>query len=268
MKRSYFIPTIFSFILFIISTGCQNNKDIYINDSKNFIKPIIPPNYSYATNNQNKKTTYNNQRSYCVFGKCYNPIKTYKNQKFYGVASWYGPKFHGKLTANGEIYDMYKYTAAHKILPIGTKVKVTNLNNNKSVIVRINDRGPFVKERIIDLSYVAAKQIGIDKTGTAPVKLLVLSTPNPIPYKKIANTNKKTNNKSVKTIKNNTIKIQIGAFSLIKGAKIIKEKYKTYNAYIEKKQNLYKVYVGNFSTKEEALKFKNKFKLNGFIVRN
>jgi rare lipoprotein A len=265
MKRSYFIPTIFSFILFIISTGCQNNKDIYINDSKNFIKPIIPPNYSYATNNQNKKTTYNNQRSYCVFGKCYNPIKTYKNQKFYGVASWYGPKFHGKLTANGEIYDMYKYTAAHKTLPIGTKVKVTNLNNNKSVIVRINDRGPFVEGRIIDLSYIAGKKIGIDKTGTAPVKLIVLSTP--ISDKKTAKKNKK-NKYLVKYNIKKGIKIQIGAFSSIKGAKIMQKKYKIYNPYIEKRKNLYKVYIGNFSKTEEALKFKNKFKIKGFLVRN
>jgi len=94
-----------------------------------------------------------------------------------GIASWYGPKFHGKRTANGEIYNMYALTAAHKILPFNTKVLVTNLYNNKQVVVRINDRGPFVKNRIIDLSYMAAKKINMIATGTAPVILKVIETP-------------------------------------------------------------------------------------------
>jgi len=91
-----------------------------------------------------------------------------------GEASWYGPGFNGKKTANGEIFDMYKLTAAHKKLPFGTRVKVTNLQNGKSVVVRINDRGPFVKGRIIDLSKKAAQQIGLIKPGHAPVKIVIL----------------------------------------------------------------------------------------------
>lgn len=91
-----------------------------------------------------------------------------------GEASWYGPEFHGKLTSNKEIYDMYDMTAAHKSLPFGTYVMVTNLNNGKSALVRINDRGPFVKGRIIDLSYAAARALDMVTTGTAPVKLEVL----------------------------------------------------------------------------------------------
>ncbi len=91
-----------------------------------------------------------------------------------GVASYYGPGFHGKKTANGERFDMYELTAAHKTLPFNTKVRVTNLGNKKSVIVRINDRGPFKKGRIIDLSKSAAKKIGLIKTGTAKVKLEIL----------------------------------------------------------------------------------------------
>ncbi len=88
-----------------------------------------------------------------------------------GIASWYGGKFHGRRTANGEIYNMYDLTAAHRWLPFGTLVKVTNLRNHRSVIVRINDRGPFVKNRIIDLSYAAAKALDMIKTGTAPVEI-------------------------------------------------------------------------------------------------
>ncbi len=91
-----------------------------------------------------------------------------------GEASWYGPGFNGKKTANGETFNMNKLTAAHKKLPFGTKVKVTNLQNGKSVIVRINDRGPFVKGRIIDLSKKAAQQIDLIKAGHTPVKIIIL----------------------------------------------------------------------------------------------
>ncbi len=91
-----------------------------------------------------------------------------------GIASWYGDKFHGKRTSNGEIYDMHKLTAAHKKLPFNTIVEVENLNNRKKVLVRINDRGPFVKERIIDLSNEAARILGIDELGTAPVALRIV----------------------------------------------------------------------------------------------
>lgn len=92
-----------------------------------------------------------------------------------GIASWYGKKFHGRRTANGEIYDMHILTAAHKTLPFHTLVRVTRLDENRSVVVRINDRGPFVAGRIIDLSYAAARRLGIAETGTAPVRLQPVS---------------------------------------------------------------------------------------------
>lgn len=98
---------------------------------------------------------------------------TYKIQK-YGIASWYGKKFHGRKTSNGEIYNMYDMTAAHKKLPFDTIVKVTNLKNGKSVKVRINDRGPYKKGRIIDLSYKAAQQIGMVKDGVTKVKIEII----------------------------------------------------------------------------------------------
>lgn len=96
-------------------------------------------------------------------------------ETFEGTASWYGPEFHGKKTASGEVFDMTDLTAAHKELPLGTTCIVTNLRNNKSVTVRINDRGPFVKDRVIDLSYAAAKVVGMIDTGTAPVRVEVLA---------------------------------------------------------------------------------------------
>ena len=91
-----------------------------------------------------------------------------------GHASWYGPGFHGRTTANGERYNQYAMTAAHKKLPFNTKVRVTNLNNNKTVVVRINDRGPFIRGRIIDLSKKAAKEISMLGSGTAPVRVETL----------------------------------------------------------------------------------------------
>jgi len=92
-----------------------------------------------------------------------------------GIASYYGREFHGKRTASGEIYNMRKYTAAHRTLPFGSIVRVTNLSNGRSIKVRINDRGPFVKSRIIDLSYGAARKLGIIESGIAKVRIDVLS---------------------------------------------------------------------------------------------
>lgn len=94
-----------------------------------------------------------------------------------GLASWYGGKFHGRATASGEIYDMYEMTAAHKTLPLGTVVEVRNLDNGRKIKVKVNDRGPFVKGRIIDLSFAAAKKIEMVGPGTAHVKVVVLTTP-------------------------------------------------------------------------------------------
>ena len=93
---------------------------------------------------------------------------------FVGTASFYGPDFHGKLTANGEVYDMYGLTAAHRTLPLNTIIRVTNLANSKSLIVRINDRGPYVQGRMLDLSYGAAKKLGFLAQGTTRVRVMVI----------------------------------------------------------------------------------------------
>ena len=110
-------------------------------------------------------------KNYQVRGKHYQVLKSANDFKQTGTASWYGKKFHGHLTSNGEIYNMYGMSAAHKNLPLPTYVKVTNLANQKSVIVRVNDRGPFHQDRIIDLSYSAAYKLDMLKTGTARVSV-------------------------------------------------------------------------------------------------
>ena len=121
-----------------------------------------------------KQGTTKGLKPYTVLGQTYYPLKSAHGYEEEGVASWYGPGFHGKLTANGETYNQYDMTAAHRILPLGMRVRVTNLANNRSVIVRVNDRGPFAKDRIIDLSRAAATRLDMTGKGTARVKVQTL----------------------------------------------------------------------------------------------
>lgn len=126
--------------------------------------------------NSNKKPS-----SYVVFGQHYRVLSSSKAYVKRGIASWYGKKFHGRKTSSGETYDMFAMTAAHKTLPFATKVSVKNLSNGKTLIVKINDRGPFVGDRLIDLSYVAAKKLGIIAKGTAEVEIRALNPSNTPP---------------------------------------------------------------------------------------
>lgn len=117
-----------------------------------------------------------NQKSYVVLGKRYYPLSSANGYQQKGIASWYGKKFHGNPTATGERYDMYKMTAAHKTLPLPSYVEVTNLNNGRKVVVRVNDRGPFHQGRIIDLSYAAATKLGIIGKGTGLVAVRTVTS--------------------------------------------------------------------------------------------
>jgi rare lipoprotein A len=117
-------------------------------------------------------------KPYRVNGRWYQPIPQARGFEQEGVASWYGREFHGRKTSSGETYDMYAITAAHKTLPLGTYVRVNNLSNGKTLDLRINDRGPFARGRIIDLSYAAAKNLGVVGPGTAPVKITALGAPD------------------------------------------------------------------------------------------
>ncbi len=128
-------------------------------------------------------------KNYQVFGQPYKVLPTAAGYIEEGTASWYGNKFHGHLTSNGETYDMYAFSAAHKSLPIPTYAKVTNLANNKSVIVRVNDRGPFHGDRLIDLSYSAAYKLGYLNQGTAKVKIEAITAENIAQYQKSTTNN-------------------------------------------------------------------------------
>lgn len=165
-------------LMVTLLAACANNR--YQHD-KDFNPPTTPqvttPKEPIPTSEPISMT--GNSETYRVLGKTYwvsrNPKQPYNER---GIASWYGMKFHGYATANGEIYDVYQYTAAHKTLPLPSYVRVTRQDNGKNVVVRVNDRGPFHEGRIIDLSYQAAKHIGLDVDGTTPVTVTLLAAPH------------------------------------------------------------------------------------------
>lgn len=132
------------------------------------------------------RSRYGNPSSYEVLGKRYQVMPTSTGYREKGIASWYGTKFHGRKTSSGERYDMYAMTAAHKSLPLPSYVEVTNLNNGRKVIVKVNDRGPFHENRIIDLSYSAAYRLGILGKGTGFVELRAINPGEPEPVTQVA----------------------------------------------------------------------------------
>lgn len=159
-----------AFILIILLSSCSHTRS----DG--------PPGYNVdvskipnAVPKPEPLAKYGNNKSYVVFGKKYHTMSSSKNYNEVGVASWYGSKFHDRKTSSGEPYNMLSMTAAHKTLPLPTYVEVTNLNNDKKIIVKVNDRGPFASDRIIDLSYVAAKKLGMLGHGTANVRVRAIN---------------------------------------------------------------------------------------------
>jgi len=241
-----------------LSTGCSQKHKILKN-----------PKATKHTSAARHKAT---MRSYKVLGRRYNPTYVEVGQVMHGISSWYGPNFHGKYTSNGEIYNMHARTAAHKTWPMDTMVRVKNLKNGKSTIVRINDRGPFVRGRIIDCSYTAGKEIGLDKMGIARVDIEVLGFAG-----KIQRPNKKMH-RQVQRVQLSNFGVQVGAFSHYEGAQTYKRnytgKYAQYHPIIkrftdEQGMTLYRVWLMGFGSEQEVRDFKNNNDLKGtFIVRN
>lgn len=169
-------------ILFLLVVGlsaCAQRQAPTLGDSP----PRYPRDVSRvpdAVPKHEPRSRYGNPPHYEVFGKRYYVLDSAENFTERGIASWYGSKFHGRRTSSGEPYDMYAMTAAHRQLPLPAYAEVTNLNNGRKVIVRINDRGPFAKNRIIDLSYAAAHRLDMLGAGTAPVQIRTL-TPGQTP---------------------------------------------------------------------------------------
>ena len=202
-------------------------------------------------------------KPYKALGKWYQPLPDSKGFRQRGRASWYGADFHGKKTSNGEIYDMYAVTAAHKTLPLGTYVRVHNLENGRQLDVRINDRGPFVRGRIIDLSYAAAQKIGIVGPGTASVEVIALGTP-------AASQSGSTPSYTAGDYYSGNFTFQVGAFADRQNAERLKTKLAGdyVNAHItvfdKGDQIFYRVRVGKCTTLKEAAEYEDHLIQNGF----
>lgn len=195
-------------------------------------------------------------RPYEIRGIKYYPTVVSVGDNFSGIASWYGPDFHGKKTSNGETYNMYDMTAAHKTLPMNTIVKVVNKKNGLTTVVRINDRGPFVDSRIIDLSNSAAKKIDMLRDGTAPVEIEILGFAS---QGSRAIPTSEELKKSVHDVSLEGFAIQIGAFSKIEGALFTQKKYDNIDGYktiikdvqVDEKR-LFRVWLKGFRSEQEA----------------
>jgi rare lipoprotein A len=204
-------------------------------------------------------------KPYRVGKTWYQPVSDAKGYRERGIASWYGKKFHGRKTSSGETYNMYAMTAAHKTLPLGTHLSVINLNNSKNVIVRINDRGPFVRGRIIDLSYSAAKKLEIVSSGTAPVEIMALGADQPTP-----SADSRTIQKAAIDYYSGNFTFQIGAFKDKSNAIRLKQKLdeRYPNVHITEyhtgQEILYRVRIGKASSLEEAVTYENTLMQHGF----
>ena len=181
-------------------------------------KKVDVSNIPNAVPKYEPKSRYGNPESYVVFGKRYYVMESSVGFVERGIASWYGTKFHGRRTSSGETYDMYAMTAAHKNLPLPTYVKVTNLENGKDIIVKVNDRGPFHEGRVIDLSYTAAIKLDIVKKGTGKVEVRAIQPGEPVQQVAKATT-------PVKTVSNNDgFYIQVGSFGELANAEKMRQK--------------------------------------------
>lgn len=215
-------------------------------------KPPLPPPMPPAQENRGIP--------YTVDGKTYYPLLTVDNYVERGIASWYGPGFHGRKTSSGEVYNMHSFTAAHRILPFGALVQVTNTANQKRTLVRINDRGPFRNGRIIDLSYKGAQELAMIGQGTAPVELVVVGVDAQYAGRRPTAERPYTS----------SFAIQIGAFTCQENAERLKEKlsFLHKDVYISPasvhNQQVHRVRIGTYKTVNETMKVQKSLVSHGY----
>jgi rare lipoprotein A len=171
-----------------LASGCSRTPSRYSQDQDGFpVNRLDISRVPDAVPKIEPRSKYGNPESYEVRGRRYHTLASSKGYKERGIASWYGTKFHGFRTSSGEIYDMYRMSAAHKTLPLPTYARVTNLDNGRSVVVKVNDRGPFHSDRLIDLSYAAASKLGLLHKGTGRVEVEAIdATQQPAASVKVA----------------------------------------------------------------------------------
>lgn len=250
---------ILSISILVLISGCGRSRHIPI------ITPGIPPIKTILIPKPKQGETQ--QAPYEVFGEKYYPLPDAEGYVEIGKASWYGDKFHGRFTSNGEIYDMHKKTAAHKTLPFDTVVKVVNLADNSSTIVRINDRGPFVKGRSIDLSYAAGKEINLIGPGVADVKIIALAKEAPQPEEP----NNSTTVVELPDFKEGEFTVQIGAFQNKDNAQKLVDRFKSQYEYAnilpytdQDNHTLFRVHISKSKTLTEAAQIEKTLEEMGF----
>jgi rare lipoprotein A len=223
-------------------------------------------------------------RPYVAFGESYTPATEYQPYQASGIASWYGKRYHGQKTSSGEIYDMYGMTAAHATLPIPSYVRVTNPENGRSVIVRINDRGPFHQDRLIDLSYAAAYKLNISGKGSAPVTVEAIDTRNlaaalpgsETPSLRLAEQDKAQKKAVLTAPLQNGSFIQVGAFKLRENADQLRDhllqQKLAQDVGVESwyNDNLYRVRLGPYASRDDAertaLQIRQSLGISAFVL--
>lgn len=267
-----------------VSTPAKKGGGYYLDDGPG----DHPPENIDAIPDATPKVEPFNARAnqpYIALDNKYIPMTSFYPYKERGIASWYGKRYHGKKTSIGEYYDMYSMTGAHTTLPIPCYVRVTNTENGKSVIVRINDRGPFKKDRLIDLSFAAAYKLRLSDKGSGPVEVELIDprqfsalkkTPDVITEKIKEKEVAPTQVKTEEVIANEPLYIQAGAFKNEKNADLLLKQLtdmKLENTPPFKKQfseDLFHVVIGPFNSKDEANNIadliKSKIKISIFIV--
>jgi rare lipoprotein A len=224
--------------------------------------PSKPAYTSRVITTPENRQLQGHQRPYEVNGVRYQPLRSHAGYAVDGTASWYGKDFHGKKTSNGEIYDMYAMTAAHKTLPLGVFVRVTNRNNGKSVVVRVNDRGPFVKSRIIDLSFAAASALDVVAAGTAPVRVEALGFKD--------SDQGEGSYRQPESYAVSSYAVQVGAFTVEENARRLVAQLKKEHGAADLRQGtvdgklFYRVQAGRYPTLEAAEAAEARFAKNGY----
>jgi rare lipoprotein A len=234
MKSLIFPAAIFVLLL----AACAGDKKDEPVDGPSS-RHITPADVQDAVPKKEPLARYGNHSPYTVLGKTYTVLPSSKGYHERGIASWYGSKFHGRRTSSGEPYDMHLATAAHKSLPLPTYAEVTNLDNGRKMIVKINDRGPFHEDRIIDLSYAAAVKLGVDKTGTARIDVRAIDV--------------ETSKRASVKVADGTF-LQVGAFSKRKTAEDLAGQMMAAQlkpVSVQKSRGLYKVWIGPYASDAE-----------------
>jgi len=230
------------------------------------VSRVVEPEPRYE-----EPTSAGNQSPYEVWGQTYEVLETASGYEATGTASWYGRKFHGHRTSNGETYNMYRLTAAHRSLPLPSYLRVTNLENDRSTIVRVNDRGPFHGERLIDLSYAAARVLGFEDQGTTRVHIEAVATrpgsretdSDPAQEPQVSADSSRADEKEEKLF------VQVGAFGNLSSATRLRDKLFLIagsNVHlveaVDGADAIHRVWVGPFDNRKDAEQEKNAIERN------